>query len=163
MQRCVVFQNHLHQTSKVSRLLIFIIQDYTLYFTFCCTFSCREAKDRECIVFGATRYKLFYVGARDKILQLICDFTHIIPCFHFCAFVSFLNVDYRVCITVQRRLAQLTQVLIPLKPNLCSHVNSNSHVTILFCSQVLIGIFPEYPCHFIFSEYEVCDLSTRTC
>ena len=93
MQRCVVFQNHLHQTSKISRLLIFIIQDYTLHFTFCCTFSCREAKDRECIVFGATRYKLFYDGARDKILQLICDVVHIIPCFHFCAFVSFLNVD----------------------------------------------------------------------
>ena len=105
MQWCVVFQDHVPQRCEVYNLLIFIIQSYTLHFAFSCAFSCLGLKYRKCIVFGATRYKLFDVGARTKLLQLFCQVAQIIPCFNFWGFIHILKVDNRVSIAVQDRLS----------------------------------------------------------
>jgi len=63
---------------------------------------------QKCIIFGAALYKLFNVGARAKLLQLICDVAHIMPCFNFWGFIHIMNVDNRVCITIQDSLFLLT-------------------------------------------------------
>ena len=72
----VIFENHSPERCKVHNLWIFIIQGYALHFTFRCSFSCGVAKDGKCIVFRATRDKLFDVGACAILFHLICEVTH---------------------------------------------------------------------------------------
>ena len=111
MQWRVFFQDHVPQRWEVYNLWIFIIQGYTFHFAFSCTSICLRAIYRKYIVLGATRYKLFEVGARAKLLQLFGEVGQIIPV-PLSRFIHFLNVDNRVCITLQDRISQITQVFV---------------------------------------------------
>jgi hypothetical protein len=108
MQRRVVFQHLIPHSSEVYNLRIIIIQDYILHFTFCCTFCCRRSKYGESVVFGATRYTLFDVGATAKILQLVREIAHILLLSLFTFQLLFESRFCRVCITIQHRLGQLS-------------------------------------------------------
>jgi len=98
--------------SNVWNFWMFIIQTYTLYFTFCFTFTGQGANYQKRIVFRAARNKLIYEGARAKLLQLICEVDQIVPCCQFWGITYFLNVYHRVLIAVKHRLPHLTEILV---------------------------------------------------
>ena len=131
VHRWSVFQNHIPQSSEVYTLGILIVQGYILHFTLCCMFSGRGAKYRKRIVFRVTRYKLLNEGARAVIVQLISEVAQIILCFDVWGLIILPNKDDRVCITVQHRLPQITQILVQFYPSLCCYVGRNCHVNIL--------------------------------
>jgi hypothetical protein len=161
VNRLIIFQNHFPEGSKVHRLLIFIVQGYALHFTFHRALSRRGAKDRECVAFSATRDKLFNVGASAK-LQLICEVAQIVACLHFAGLTYFTNVNDRICVAVQHRLARSSQALVQFQPCLGCHVCCSSNVDILPCGKVFLGMLPRNPLHVIVPEYEVSDLNNRT-
>ena len=108
--RC--FQNRITQCGEVYNIWIFDIKVYTLHLSFGLTFSCREAENKKHIILRSTRHKFFNKRARTKLLQIVCEVTKIITCSHFRGNVYILNEDNTVCITVQDRLPQFTQVLV---------------------------------------------------
>ena len=106
-----VFQNHIPQCVQDYKFGIFVIQGYTIYLTFGCTFSCRGAENRKRIVFLSTRHKFLNKKGRANLLQLVCDVIQINTSFHFWWFIYILNEDNTVCHSTGQP-PQFTQVLL---------------------------------------------------
>lgn len=108
MHRRGVCQNRILQGGKVFNLWILIVEGYTLFFNFGCKFSGR----------GAQTPSLYSHPLQIlRLIRKIPSPTH--PWgrandFLFSLFrvIFLLNQDDRICITVQTRLPQRTQVLL---------------------------------------------------
>ena len=116
MHRGIVIRNRIPQCGEVNYLWIFVFK-ILLNLHLVVRFPVEGSKTDNAYLFGPPE-KILEWKNKIQLLQLVCEVTQIITCSHFWGFIYILNEDNTVCITVQHRLPQFTQVLLCFEPSL---------------------------------------------
>ena len=95
-----VFQSHIPQFGEEYNLLILVILNYTLHFSFGRRFSCWGEENRTRTVIGCTQNKILNKRGIVEIHHIVFEMTQIIICSHFWGIVYILNKDNTICISI---------------------------------------------------------------